>query len=153
MGANGSFNKEVGGIPAASRTHFETGHKIDGHKVIVQKECPRQVKVPMNSNSESPVYLCAKEQRDRMGNKWYEIKSIGVYKDNKCVGQIDLKFDSNGNVIPYSDTEKGSHYHILSERDGIVGRKSHDAHNYLPIPAIYRSLISKIELFNKSKKK
>ena len=30
MGGNGSYSKEFGGVPEASRTHIETEYRIDG---------------------------------------------------------------------------------------------------------------------------
>jgi hypothetical protein len=155
MGGNTTYNKALGGIPMADRTHFENGNRIDGHKVIIQKVCPSQVKVPMNSNSESPIYLCAVQHIDKNSkNIWYEIKSIGIYKDHKCVGQIDLKFDKNNNVLPFSNNDGGSHYHNfhIIDGNGSMGRKSHDSNNHNPIPEKYWELVKKIEDYNKKQK-
>ncbi len=37
---------------------------IGGHKILVQKNTETQIKIPMNSNSENPKYLCAKVDKD-----------------------------------------------------------------------------------------
>ena len=154
MGGNSTYNKTLGVIPLMSRTHFENGNRIDGHKIIVQKQSPHQVKVPMNSNSDSPIYLCASVPKDHFDKIRFEIKSIGIYERHRCVAQIDLKFDKNGNFIPYSNTEKSSQYHKFSyiKGDGTIGRKSHDNNNHHPIPTKYHSLIEKIEKYNKEQK-
>lgn len=37
MGANGSYDKRLGGVPKGKRTHLETGYSILGYKVLIQK--------------------------------------------------------------------------------------------------------------------
>ena len=76
MGGNGSYSSELNEVPLASRTHNEAISRIDGHKILVQKRKETQIKIPMNSNSENPTYLCAKVDKD--GN--VQISSIAVYK-------------------------------------------------------------------------
>lgn len=89
MGGNNSYNKELRGIPDYLRTHNELSNRIDGHKILLQKESERRVKIPMNSNSESPIYLGAHRKDDGS----IEITTFGIYKKHKCIGQVDLKFD------------------------------------------------------------
>ena len=70
MGGNNTYNKALWGVPEVDRTHNDVGQRIDGHKILVQKVSPQQVKVPMNSNSESPIYLCAREIKGKEGEIW-----------------------------------------------------------------------------------
>lgn len=151
MGANSSYNPELGGVPEMARTHKDTEQRIDGHKIIVQKIVPQQVQVPMKSNSDSPIYLCARTLKGKEGK--YEIASIGIYKDHKIIGQIDLNPNKMGNIRPYSPDGKGMHYHNFSENGGgSMGRKSGDRNNHHPIPPQYQSLVDKIIEYNKKQR-
>lgn len=149
MGGNNSYNKTLNRVKGSKRTHQEFHHRIDGHKILLQNKNQKQVKIPVNSNSESPIYLCG---RRRKSDGSVEIVSIGIYEKHKCVGQIDLKFDAQGNIIPYSNNgERSSHYHVFpQEGKGQVGRKSGQKNNHLPIGSEYEELINKIVKFNKS---
>ena len=62
--------------------------------------------VKMNLNSENPIYLIASisKNTDRL-----VISGIGIYEKHKLTKSIDLKFDSDGNLIPFDSSEKGSH--------------------------------------------
>lgn len=145
MGGNGSYNKLLKKVEDIKRTHFCVAF-VDGHKVLLLKENERHLKIPMNSNSESPLYLCAKREDDGT----IQIISIGIYEKHLCVGQIDLKFDKEGRFIPYDKNSKeSSHYHHFGLNDiGEVNRKSHDKKNCLEIESKYLSLIEKINKFN-----
>lgn len=148
MGGNSSYNKTLGRVKGSKRTHQEFYHRIDGHKIILQNKNKAQVKLPVNSNSESPIYLGARVRKDGS----VEIATMGIYENHKCVAQIDLKFDKNGNLIPYSGNgEKSSHLHYFSENPetGIVSRISGQKSNHHPIDSRYESLIGKIVEFNK----
>lgn len=152
MGGNYSYKKELGGIPEYLRTHDELKSRIEGHKILLQKSNERRVKIPMNSNSESPIYLGAHRKDDDS----IEITTFGIYEKHKCVAQVDLEFDSNGNYKPYvKGDSKTSHSHEFSENSntGIVGRKSHDPKNCDPVDDRYARLIQKIVEFNKAKHK
>lgn len=150
MGGNGSYSASINGVPEVSRTHNEAISRIDGHKILVQKKKETQIKIPMNSNSDNPTYLCSKVDKD--GN--IVISSIAEYKNHKLVSSIDLVFDKNGNYIPYSPTKKSSHCHSWSESSsGDVGRKRHEKTNTYPVPAKYKPLINKIVKYNKEKHK
>lgn len=150
MGGNGSYSTEFGGVIAANRTHFDTGYRIDGHKVVILQDNPSHDKIIMNSNSENPIYLFASID-DKTGK--LTISSIGIYKKHMLTMSIDIMFDGDGNVIPYNEGEHGTHAHNWSEvSPGVIGRKSHDKSNHLPIPEKYKSLIEKIVEFNKKGK-
>ena len=150
MGGNGSYSKEFGGVKPQDRTHYETEYKIEGHKVLVLQENPSHDKIIMNSNSRNPIYLFA--SADKKTGK-LTISGIGIYKNYKLVESIDLKFDSNGNVLPFKKTEDGSHSHNWFEvAPGIIGRKSYDKSNHKPIKQKYQKLIDKIVDFNKKGK-
>ena len=150
MGGNGSYSSTLKGVPETSRTHSEARTRIDGHKILVQKGSETQNKIPMNSNSDNPTYLCARVDKD--GN--VQITSIAIYENHKLVKSIDLVFDKDGNVIPYSPNKKSSHCHNWDETSsGDVGRKRHDGNNTYPIPREYKLLINKIVKYNKEKHK
>lgn len=150
MGGNGSYSKALGGVPEMSRTHTDTNYRIDGHKVLLQTKNPLQNKLPMNSNSESPMYLCGNVDRY---TGIIKVNQICIYKNHKMTAVIDLKFDKNGNFIAYSSNGKTSHMHLWKETKGDIGRKSHDRENIHHIPNTYRPLIEKIVEFNKSNKR
>lgn len=150
MGGNNTHKKELGGVPEYLRTHNELPNRIEGHKILLQKENERRVKIPMNSNSESPIYLGAHRKDDGT----IEITTFGIYEKHKCVGQVDLKFDDKGNYIPYANNgEKSSHYHKFTENlsTGLVSRKSGQKNNHHSIDSTYDSLIQKIVEYNKAK--
>ncbi len=150
MGGNGSYSAAVHGVPDASRIFDEARTRIDGHKILIQKDTETQIKIPMNSNSDNPIYLCAKV--DKEGN--VQISSIAVYENHKLVKSIDLVFDKDGNVVPFSPNKKSSHCHVWNESpSGAVGRKRHDGGNTLPLPNEYKHLIDKIVKYNKEKHK
>lgn len=150
MGGNGSYNKEFGGVLEIDRTHIDTNFKVDGHKVLLQQKNTKQIQMPMNSNSESPIYLIASV--DKSGN--LVISGFGVYKKHVIAKSVDLVFDKDGDLIPYSESEKSSHAHQWQEvSPGIYGRKPHDKKNHQPIDSLFNALINKIVKFNKSKKK
>lgn len=69
---------------------------------------------------------------------------------------INLKFDSKGNLIPYNGTENGSHAHEWVQlSNGNMARKpaKKGENPHLPIPKNLNSLISKAIKFNKQKNK
>lgn len=105
----------------------------------------------MNSNSQSPIYLCAR--RDSEG--YVTIVSIGLYQKHLCYGQIDLKFDKDMNYIPYSEDPHSSHFHRFNYDEGSnkVNRTPHDKNNVFPIGEEYTELIQRIVEFNKAKKR
>lgn len=148
MGANGSFDKELDGVPEAKRTHIETGHTILGHKVLLQGDNETQTKNIMNSNSRDPIYLIAKKNSDGS----LQIQNINDFGDHKIGYEVNLKFDSNGNVKPYNGKEGNSHAHEwVQAPDGDMRRKDVAGNSHFPIPSNYSNLIKKIEKFNKEK--
>jgi hypothetical protein len=150
MGGNGSYSKEIGGVPDMARTHVETNFRVGGHKVLLQDKNKMQAQMPMNSNSESPIYLIA--TINKKGE--LEIKSFGIYDKHVISKSVDLVFDSKGNLVPYNGTGKATHSHDWVEiSPGIYGRKPHDKQNFHPIDSAYNSLLDSIVNFNKSKKK
>ena len=147
MGGNGSYGKALGGVAEKDRTHYDTGYRIDGHKVLVLMENINHNKFIMNSNSENPIYLIASIAKN---THRLVISGIGIYEKHKLTKSIDLKFDSDGNLIPFDSSEKGSHAHNWTENSpGVLGRKRHDESNHLPIDNKYQHLIDKIVDFNK----
>lgn len=153
MGGNHSYNKALGRVKGSKRTHQEYHDRIGGHKILLLNANKEHSKLPMNSNSESPIYLGG--QMTGKGDDKIQVTTIGIYEKHKCVGQIDLKFDKDGNFIPYSKTNKdSSHFHEFSENPetGKIGRKSHDKTNTHPINSKYDSLIQKIVDYNKKHK-
>lgn len=148
MGANGSYDKNLGCVPEDKRTHTETGYKIDGHNVLVQTGTEDQTKNILNSNSENSVYLIAKMNEDDT----LTILHVNINKGHKIKMDINLKFDSHGNLIPFNGEESGTHSHNWIERpDGKMGRKpaSNGENLHLPIPDEFKPLVKKIVQFNK----
>jgi len=151
MGGNGSYIPSRGGVPVYNRTHDELDRRIDGHKILIQKESPQQIKVPMNSNSENPIYICGRVNKE---TKVVEIVSIGIYKDHKLVKSIDLEYDKKGNLIPFKKGEKSSHQHDWNtDVSGDVGRKSRKPDNHHQIDPGYMHLVHEVDAFNKEKNK
>ena len=137
-------------MPEASCTHLDTDYRIDGHKVLLFGENVEHDKIIMNANSDSPTYLFASV--DKKTGKII-VSGIGIYQKEKLTVSVDLKFDSNGNIIPFSKSENGLHSHLWEEiSPGIIGRKSHKKSNYFPIDSKLDSLIAKIVDFNKKGK-
>lgn len=149
MGGNNSYNKTLDRVKGNKRTHQEFHDRIDGHKILLQNRNQNQVKLPVNSNSDSPIYLGGR----RIDKEHVEVTTIGIYEKHKCVGQIDLKFDENGKFIPYSKEDKGSsHFHLFTvdPETGRVERKSHDNRNTFPIDDKYEALIKKVVEYNQT---
>ena len=152
MGANGSYDKNLGGVPKDKRTHTETGYTIDGHKVLVQTGNEDQTKNIMNSNSKDSIYLMAKLNEDGT----LSILNVNANKGHKIGTEINLVFDSHGNIVPYNGKKSGSHSHQWEEKsDGNMGRKpvSNGENSHLPIPDEFKPLVDKIVQFNKQKNK
>ena len=123
-----------------------------GHKVLLQKGKEKQTSNILNANSPDSIYLIAKLNDDST----LTILDININQGNKIKMDINLKFDSHGNLIPYNGKESASHSHQWIERpDGKMARKP--AVNYenthLPIPSDLSSLLSAIETFNRQKHK
>ena len=152
MGANTSYSKSQGGVPLDKRTHTDSNYRIDGHKVVIFTENENQLKNILNSDSEKPIYLIANIGRDGA----VTIHSININANHKIKMDINLKFDSKGNLIPFNGTENGSHAHEwvqlsngnMARKPAKIGENPH-----LPIPKEFNSLISKAIKFNKQKNK
>ena len=148
MGGNGSYDKSLGGVPKGKRTHIETGHTIMGYKVLLQEGTVDQTKNIMNSNSKDATYLMAKKNEDGS----LTVLNINQNKGHKIDVEVNLKFDSNGNIKPFDGKESSSHSHKWYEgEDGNMHRKPTDGNSHLPIPKKFDKLIHKIEKFNKQK--
>ena len=158
MGGNGAYDEKWGGIPDVKRKYDEMSKKIDGHKIVVELHNPQHKSAPENSNSESPIYLCA-----RVNKKTNEVQihTIAFYSNHKLVKTIDLDFDTEGNLKPFEQNMgkkgrqiiKGTHRHKWDISDnGVVGRKSHKANNTFPIDT-NSPLLKKIVEFNKQHNK
>lgn len=147
MGANGSYDKEMGVVPEVNRTHYDTGLRVAGHKVLISKHDPEKISTILMSNSENPIYLSAKINN----NGEIAIRSIDIYENHIIKESIDLVFSKDGCVIPYSP-KKGSHSHKWKEvSPGKYGRESHDGNNKFAIDESYSEIIKDIEKFNKQK--
>lgn len=152
MGANGSYDKNWGGVPDGKRTHLETGYSILGYKVLLQKGTEDQTTNILNSNSPDSTYLMAKLNEDNT----LTVLNININKDHKIKMDINLKFDSHGNLIPFNGKESASHSHKWIERpDGKMARKpaSNGENTHLPIPDEYTPLSDAIVKFNIQKHK
>ena len=152
MGANGSYDKKLGGVPDNKRTHTDTEYKVLGFKVLVQTGKEKQTSNILNSNSKDATYLIAKMNEDSS----LTILHINVNKGHQLDTEINLVFDSHGNIVPYNGKKTGSHSHKWMEHpDGNMGRKpvSNGGNTHLPISTEYSTLINAIVNFNKQKHK
>lgn len=152
MGANGAYNKTLGRIKAKNRTHREYHDRIKGHKILLLNANQRHVSLPVNSNSDSPIYLGAK----KIGSDAVEITTIGIYEKHKLIGQIDLKFDKSGNIVPYErGNGNSSHFHYFKTdpTTGKVSRKSHDKTNTYEIDSEWNELCNAVAEYNKAQKR
>ncbi len=152
MGANGSYDKKLGGVPKDKRTHKETGYTIMGHKVLLQVANDDQTKNILNSSSEDSTYLIAKLNEDKTVTVW----DVNINTSHKIGTEINLKFDTHGNLIPFNGKGSASHSHKWIEHpNGNMGRKpaSNGENTHLPIPNEHMPLINAIEKFNKAKHK
>lgn len=151
MGGNGTYSPAFRGVPTKDRTHVDTGMRVNGHKVLLQKKSPRQSKNILNSNSPNPIYLIAKQGKDGE----VIIHSVNVFCNHGISLEVNLKFDAKGSIIPYDPNNKRSshahHWHRLENGD--FDRTSHDSGNIFEIPSQYRDLIGDIERFNQQKRK
>lgn len=84
------------------------------------------------------------------------ILNINVNKGHKIKVDINLKFDSHGNLIPFNGKESASHSHEWIERpDGKMTRKPaiNGENTHLPISGEFNSLLDAVVEFNKKKNK
>lgn len=151
MGGNCSYNEGWGGVPEANRTHTDSEYRIDKHKVVFLTKNAAQKKNILNSNSPGVTYLIA--SKDKEGN--IKVHSVNIYDGHHLKCEINLEFDSKGNVISYNKSAKGSHSHYWAKdpKDGLLKRKKHDKSNIFAIDSKYNSLIKKVEKFNKENHK
>lgn len=146
MGANRSYNIAIGGVPDNSRSHIDTGRKICGHKVVLQKSDPFQSKNIMNSNSESPIYIIGHERKDGS----IEIHSINIFEGHYLKIEINLKYDINGNLLLFNGKESNTHSHTwIRAENGDMHRQSFQTHEAIPYG--YSGLLDEIVNFNKKK--
>lgn len=152
MGANGSYDKNLGGVPKDKRTHTETGYTVLGHKVLLQTGTEDQTSNILNSNSPDSTYLMAKLNEDDT----LTILNININKGHKITTDINLKFDSHGNLILYNGKENASHSHEWIELpNGNMARKPSPKgeNTHLPISDEFKPLLDAVVKFNKKKNK
>ena len=152
MGANGSYDKNLGGVPKDKRTHTETGYTVMGHKVLLQTGKEKQTSNILNSNTPDSIYLIAKLNEDKTLTVW----DININTSHKIGTEINLKFDFHGNLIPYNGKESASHSHKWIEHpNGNMGRMpvSKGENTHLPISDEYKPLLNAIVKFNKQNNK
>ncbi len=152
MGANGSYDKKLGGVPDNKRTHTDTGYTVLGFKVLLQTGKEKQTSNILNSNSKDATYLIAKLNEDYT----LTIHDINAYEGYKIKTDINLKFDSHGNLILYNGKENGSHSHKWIEMpNGDMARKpsSNGENTHLPISDEFKPLLDAIVKFNKKNNK
>ena len=124
MGGNGSYDESQGGVPKKKRTHIETGYTIMGHKVLLQDGTYDQTKNIMNSNSPNSTYLMAKLNEDGS----LTILNININKNHKIDLEINLKFDSDGNLRSYNGKE-GNSYDKLIQKIVRFNKQKHHLKN------------------------
>lgn len=149
MGANGSRDKRTHFVLKKKRTHIDSRYRIDGHKVVIQSKNTKQACNILHSNSANPIYIIG--VRNKEG--FVEIHSVNIFKNHNLEIEINLKYDNNGNLMPYNGAERNSHCHYWEERkDGRMHRKDTD-NKHEAIPAKFSSLLANIVKFNKEQHK
>lgn len=145
MGANGSYSKLIGGVPENNRTHIDTKLRVQGHKVLLQKQNIKQSKNVMYSNSDSPIYLIAKRNADGT----LTILSVNVFDGHRLSKEIDIKMDSNGHLIPYNGRENGTHCHSWVEnKEGEMSRQTTNGNPHKKVQPEFNKLLDDIVKFN-----
>ena len=82
------------------------------------------------------------------------ILNVNANKGHKIGTEINLVFDTHGNLIPFNGKKSGSHSHQWVEQsDGNMGRKPvpKGGNGHLPIPDEFKPLLNAIVKFNKQK--
>lgn len=137
-------------MPKASRTHTFSGYKVDGHGVVFSTKNPQQKKNILNANTKDTTYLIATKSKEGV----IQIHNVNVFSGIDLAYEINLKFDSNGNVIPFDASENGSHAHLWPmNNNGTLARKKHDKNNHHDMDSKFDNLIADIVAFNKQKNK
>ena len=153
MGGNSTYSTDLRKVSLDKRSHTDTNMRIGGHKVLLQTNNIEQSKNILNSNSESPIYLIAKSDRQGV----VQVETILAFENHEISLEINLEFNVKGDYIPYSDAKsklKTSHSHRWQKNSkGKFERKKHDRGNIFDVPSEYRDLIDKIVEFNKQKRK
>lgn len=84
------------------------------------------------------------------------ILNVNINKAHKIKTDINLKFDSHGNIIPFNGKESASHSHEWIELpNGNMTRKpsKNGENTHLPISDEFKPLLDAIVKFNKQKNK
>lgn len=144
MGANRSYDIAIGGVPENKRSHIDSARRIDGHKVVLQKADLSQSKNIMNSNSDSPIYLIGHERKDGT----IEIHSINIFEGHHLKTEINLKYDTKGNLLSYNGKEAHTHSHTWTKAENGDMHRTHTC-SHESIPKGYESLLKDIVHFNK----
>ena len=132
--------------------HYLTIAGIPGLICYPKKGKEKQTSNILNANSPDSTYLIAKLNEDDT----LTIHDINTNEGHKIKTDINLKFDSHGNLIPYNGKESASHSHKWIEMpNGNMARKpsSKDENTHLPISDEFKPLIDAIVKFNKKKNK
>ena len=109
---------------------------------------PYQKSLPL----EYEAYLMAKLNEDDT----LTILNVNINEGNKIKMDINLKFDSHGNLITYNGKESASHSHKWIEMpNGNMTRKpaKNGENTHLPISDEFKPLLNAIVNFNKKKNK
>ena len=151
MGGNSSYDPNIDGVPEDKRTHLEYPMRIDGHKILVLTSNVKHKAIPMNSNSEHPIYLIGKV--DRQGNVVIEV--LAEYTNHRIRTEVDIEVDVDGNLMPFNPNGgRGTHMHLWKEKEGwVMSRESHDKNNAFEVDSKYNDLIIKVIQFNNEKHK
>ena len=149
MGGNSSYIDEWGVVPDSKRTHTDSGYKIDGHKVLLSRQNPEQVKNILNSNTPDVIYLIA--TRNKQTGE-IRVQNVNIFVGHNLSCEINIVYDSVGNIVPFSQS-RGTHCHFWQKdpSDGKLKRKTHDRGNIFSVSPEYNSLLEHIHHFNEQK--
>lgn len=131
MGGRGDFSHSLGrtgGIPFGNRKYKLVGW-LGNTKVIECVEFSNNP-TPTYSNTANTTYFSYSKEHQK-------IEHVYFYRNHKLVKSIDLN-------------QGEPHVHYWNA--GVVGRKSHDKHNRLPLTPRDKRLVAMAQAFNNTKK-
>lgn len=156
MGGNGSYSHFISGTLGTFETdRYRQIDSIGLNKVIVVTTQSND-KRPVNSFTSDMYYVTAPEHPERITCiTFYNKKTHGIKKS------IDIKYDKDGNMIPYSVVYRkgkvrieGTHVHKwFSQENGSFGRKSHDGGNCFDLTKTDFMYLSRALRYNAKKQK
>lgn len=131
MGGRGAIDPEMDIIPIDKRRFVQIG-VANGLKVI-EDPVAKNGKTPLLSNTPDTAYAVYSQKAHR-------IKHVFFYKNHILKIAIDLD-------------DSGPHWHkVFFNKDGTIGRKTHDSNNTFPLKPNQWSYIKGLYTWKKNRK-